>query len=208
MLVEKISYSLLSVSQICATGMKVTFYPDTVYCQRLTDDKQVFKGYRADKLYLVDFQDQEAAIPCCLTVKTEVGWLWHRRLGHVGMRNLKKLSKENHVLGINEVSFDKDKPCSACQAGKQHGVPHPPKNIMTMTEPFDLIHIDLFGPTTYESIGGNNYGFVIVDDISRFTWVFFLKDKTQVYKKFKHLIIRVQNEWKVTLKAVRSDNGT
>ncbi len=107
------------------------------------------------------------------------------------MRLLNKLSKEEHVLGLKQIQFNKDKPCCACQAGKQVGSPHPPKNIMTTTSPFDLIHIDLFGPTTYESIGGNKYGFVVVDDLSRFTWVFFLKDKSQVYKRFKHLIVRV-----------------
>ena len=42
---------------------------------------------------------------------------------------------------------------------------------------FELLHMDLFGPTQYTSIGGNKYGFVIVDDYIRYTWVFFLVDK-------------------------------
>jgi hypothetical protein len=45
------------------------------------------------------------------------------------------------------------------------------------TRPLELLHIDLFGPTTYRSIGGNTYCHVIVDDYSRYTWVFFLHDK-------------------------------
>jgi hypothetical protein len=39
--------------------------------------------------------------------------------------------------------------------------------------------MDLFGPITYISIGGNKYALVIVDDFSRFTWVLFLQDKSE-----------------------------
>jgi hypothetical protein len=38
----------------------------------------------------------------------------------------------------------------------------------------ELLHMDLFGPIAYISIGGSKYCLVIVDDYSRFTWVFFL----------------------------------
>ena len=52
------------------------------------------------------------------------------------------------------------------------------KNIMTTRRPLELLHIDLFGPNAYKSLGGNSFGLVIVDDFSRFTWVFFLDDKS------------------------------
>jgi hypothetical protein len=55
--------------------------------------------------------------------------------------------------------------------------------------------MDLFGPTTYTSIGGNKFGFVIVDDFIRYTWVFFLVDKSDVFDIFKKFIKRVQNEF-------------
>jgi hypothetical protein len=112
-----------------------------------------------------------------------MGWLWHRWLAHVGMRNLAKLQKDEHILRLTNAHFEKDGICSACQARKQVGVPHPSKSIMTTTQPLELIYMDLFGPVTYLSIGGNKYGLVIVDDYSRFTWVFFLFDKCQVRDK-------------------------
>jgi hypothetical protein len=67
----------------------------------------------------------------------------------------------------------------ACQAGKQVGAPHHAKNIMTTTRPLEMLHMDLFGPIAYISIGGNKYGLVIIDDYSRFTWVFFLHDNCE-----------------------------
>jgi hypothetical protein len=67
------------------------------------------------------------------------------------------------------VAFKKDMPCGACQVGKQVGAPHHAKNIMTIIRLLEMLHMDLFGPITYISIGGNKYGLVIIDDYSRFT---------------------------------------
>jgi transposase InsO family protein len=63
-----------------------------------------------------------------------------------------------------------------------------------------------FGPTTYTSIGENKYGFVIVDDFTRYTWVFFLVDKSDVFATFKTFIKRIHNEFETTIKKVRSDH--
>ena len=52
------------------------------------------------------------------------------------------------------------------------------KNIMTTTRPLELLHMDLFGPNAYKSLDGNSFGLVRVGDFSRFTWVFFLDDKS------------------------------
>jgi hypothetical protein len=82
-----------------------------------------------------------------------MGWLWHQRLAHVGMKNLHKLLKRVHVLGLTNVCFEKDTPCAACQAGKHVGTSHPSKNVMTISRPLELLHMDLFGPVAYLSIG-------------------------------------------------------
>jgi transposase InsO family protein len=98
--------------------------------------------------------------------------------------------------------------CSACQAGKQVGVHHPHKNIMTTDKPLELLHMDLFGPIAYISIGGSMYCLVIVDDYSRFTWVFFLQEKSHTQETLKGFLRRVQNEFGLRIKKIRSDNGT
>ena len=77
----------------------------------------------------------------CLVAKSSMGWLWHHRLALVGMRNLVKLPKEEHILGLTNVHFEKDRICKACQAEKQVGVPHPPKSIVTTSSPLELIHM-------------------------------------------------------------------
>jgi transposase InsO family protein len=139
--------------------------------------------------------------------KTNMDWLWHHRLAHVGMKNLHKLLKGEHILGLTNVHFEKDRVCSACQAGKQVRVHHPHKNIMTTDRPLELLHMDLFGPIAYISIDGSKYYLVIVDDYSRFTWVFFLQEKSQTQDTLKGFLRRAQNEFELRIKKIRSDNG-
>jgi hypothetical protein len=71
-----------------------------------------------------------------------------------------------------------------------------------------LLHMDLFGPVAYLSIGGSKYGLVIVDDFSHFTWVFFLHDKTETQGTLKRFLRRAQNEFELKVKKIRSDNGS
>src|SRR3954465_14252259 len=163
--------------------------------------------YRKGDLYIVDFS-LGPVVSTCLMAKATSVWLWHRRLGHAGMKNLQTLISKKHVVGINEVKFDKDRLCSACEVGKITKKHHSAKTIMTTTRPLELLHMDLFGPQNYASLGGNKYGLVIVDDFSRYTWVFFLDDKSKVVEIFKSFAKRAQTEYELSLKHIRSDNGT
>jgi hypothetical protein len=82
--------------------------------------------------------------------KDDVGWLWHHRLAHVGMRNLKQLLNGEHVVGLTDISFEKDCPCSACIARKQKEKLHPAVTTISTSRPLELLHMDLFGPSYYD----------------------------------------------------------
>jgi transposase InsO family protein len=193
-LVDSLDYNLLSVSQLCKMGYNCLFTDLGVTVFRRSDDSVAFKGVLEGHLYLVDFN--RAELDTCLIAKTNMGWFWHRRLAHVGMKNLHKLLKGEHILGLTNVHFEKDR------------VHHPHKNIMTTDRPLELLHMDLFGPIAYISIGGSKYCLVIVDDYSRFTWVFFLQEKSQTQETLKGFLRRAQNEFDLRIKKIRSDNGT
>jgi hypothetical protein len=93
-------------------GIQLSFFTDigvTVF--RRSDDSVAFKGVLEGQLYLVDFD--RAELDTCLIANTNMGWLWHRRLAHVGMKNLHKLLKGEHILGLTNVHFEKDRVCSA-----------------------------------------------------------------------------------------------
>jgi hypothetical protein len=79
---------------------------------------------------------------------------------------------------------------------------------MTTSRPLELLHMDLFEPVAYLSIGGSKYGLIIVDDFSLFTWVFFLQDKSETEGTLKRFLRRAQNEFELKVKKIRSDNGS
>jgi hypothetical protein len=163
-LLEPLDYNLLSVSELCERGYNYLFTDKGVTVFRRSDGSFAFKGVLRGKLYLVYFIPEEVELDRCLIVKINMGWLWHRRLAHVGMRNLHKLQKDGHILGLTNIVFENDRSCGACQARKQVRTHRHAKNIMTTTRPLQMLQMDLFGPVAYISIGGNKYGPVIIDD--------------------------------------------
>ena len=173
LLVDSLKFNLLPIIQLCDHGYKCIFTSDSVEVTSSSGNDCIFKDFRHESLYLVDFSSSDANLTTCLFSQSSMGWLWHRRLAHVGMKQLNRLLKHDLVVGLKDVKFEKDKLCSACQAGKQVANSHPSKSVMSTERPLDLLHTDLFGPITYRSIRWNCYCFVIVDDYSRYIWIFF-----------------------------------
>jgi hypothetical protein len=89
-LVESLDYNLLSISQLCEMSYNCLFTDKGVTVFRRSDGSFAFKGVLRDKLYIVDLIPEEVKLDRCLTSKTNIGWLWHRRLAHVGKRKLHK----------------------------------------------------------------------------------------------------------------------
>ena len=85
------------------------------------------------------------------------------------MKTLNKLVKNDLVIGLPKLTFNKDKICDACQFEKQARNSFKSKNLVFTSRPLELLHINLFGPMDVLSMGGKSYEFVIVDDYSRFT---------------------------------------
>src|SRR3954466_6456635 len=209
MLVESLGYNLMSVLILCNLDLFVLFGKYGCLVSMVSDNSIVFRGVRKGDLYIVDFSEGPQVATCLLARATEC-WLWHRKLSHAGMRNLQKLVLKKHVLGIEEIRFTKNRLFGACEAGKMTKAKHPAKTIMTTTRPFELLHMDLFGPNHYSSVSNeaSQYGFVIVDDYSRYTWVHLVTYKHEVQEVLKRFSSRASTNFGVKIKHFRSDNGT
>ena len=134
-------------------------------------------------------------------------WLWHRRLAHVNFDLLNKVVSKDLVVGLPKIKISKDHLCNACQMGKQTRVSFKSKNVVSTSRPLELLHMDLFGPSRTKSLGGNYYGFVIVDDYSRFTWTIFLHSKDETIPTFKSFAKLSQNKMESKIITIRSDHG-
>jgi hypothetical protein len=208
MLVDTLGYNLLAICHLASIGYDCYFTYNHVKFFRSDNLKLVCVGHVEDNLYVVDFSKESISSSTCLIAKVDEDWLWHRRLGHVNMRNLKQLLKGEHVVGLTNVTFEKDRVCSTCVAGKQLGKNHPAKSVISTSRPLDLLHLDLFGPSTYDSLEGRRYGLVIVDDYSRYTWVFLLKSKDEIHKFFTKFTKQAECTFEEVIKTIRIDNGS
>jgi hypothetical protein len=91
LLVDSLDYNLLSISQLCEMNYNCLFTNKSVAICRRSDDSYAFRGILRGKLYLMNFNPEEMELDKCLIAKTNMDWLWHRRLAHIDMMNLYKL---------------------------------------------------------------------------------------------------------------------
>src|SRR4051812_48687136 len=119
-----------------------------------------------------------------------------------------KSSQGDHVRGLTNVSFAKDRACSACIEGKLHDKAHPPMTIIYSKRPLELLHLDLFGPPSFDSVGGRKYCLVIVDDYPRYTWVYFFKRKSETQQTFIDFANEAQRQHNAKILKIRRDNDT
>ncbi|GKB13950.1 putative ribonuclease H-like domain-containing protein [Tanacetum coccineum] len=101
-----------------------------------------------------------------------------------------------------------DHTCVACKKGKQHKASCKAKLERIIRKPLELLHMDLFGPVSVESINKKRYCLVMTDNFSRFSWVFFLATKDETSEILCKLIIGLENQLNHNVKIIRCDNGT
>ncbi|GJY24206.1 putative ribonuclease H-like domain-containing protein [Tanacetum coccineum] len=121
---------------------------------------------------------------------------------------MNKLVKGNLVKGLPSKIFVNDHTCVTCQKGKQHKASCKTKLVSSISQPLQMLHMDLFGPTSVRSINHKTYCLVVTDDFSRFSWVFFLASKDETSGILKKFITEIENQLNHKVKVIRCDNGT
>ncbi|GJS26372.1 retrovirus-related pol polyprotein from transposon TNT 1-94, partial [Tanacetum coccineum] len=101
--------------------------------------------------------------------------------------------KGNLVRGLPSKLFENDETCVACQKGKHHRASCKTKTENSINLALHLLHMDLFGPTFVKSLMKKMYCLVVIDDYSRFTWVFFLATKDETSGIHKSFITGIKN---------------
>nr|GEV23203.1 retrovirus-related Pol polyprotein from transposon TNT 1-94 [Tanacetum cinerariifolium] len=146
----------------------------------------------------------------CLLAKasSSQSWLWHQRLSHLNFATINNLVKNYLVQGLPKMKLEKDDLCSACEQGKIHRKHHKSKTAFASNKPLYLLHMDLCGLMRVKSINGKRYVLVVVDDYSRYTWVFFLHSKDEASEVIISFIKKTQVNLQLQVQRVRTDNGT
>ncbi|GJZ40601.1 putative ribonuclease H-like domain-containing protein [Tanacetum coccineum] len=151
-------------------------FENVYYEFQLPENSQVvLRVPRRNNLYCFNLTDikPERDVTCLLAKASLVeSTKWHRRMAHVNFKNMNKLAKHGLVNGLPSKLFTNEHNCVACNKGKQHKASYKAiTTVSTISAPLQLLHIDLFGPTSIRSIDHKYYYLVVTDDFSMFTWV-------------------------------------
>ena len=187
--VPKLSCNLLSVSKTTEKGNDVKFYEDTCIIQDV-NRKTVAVATRDGGIYHVTTNQAHATIATTTPMKEDI---WHRRYGHLSLMNLQKLARKQLVNNFNFSATQEIQFFKSCIQGKQHKATFPVRSDCEKTkEPLDLVHSDVCGKINCKSLSGAEYFLTFVDDKTRYTWVYVLKRKSDVFAKFKEWKAKVE----------------
>ncbi|KAJ9552519.1 hypothetical protein OSB04_016564 [Centaurea solstitialis] len=128
-------------------------------------------------------------------------WLHHFRLGHPSFHTLRTMFPQLFKK-INASLFQ----CESCQYAKHQRVSFQFVNHKTLF-PFAIVHTDVWGPSRIASINGARWFVTFIDDCTRVTWLFLMKNKSDVSTIVPHFLSLIQNQFNTTVKVIRSDNG-
>jgi histone deacetylase 1/2 len=128
---------------------------------------------------------------------------WHNRLGRPSFQIVGKVLRNNKLP--YSFNSNKDVVCDACQKGKGHQLPYP-VSISASSQPLELIFSDVWGAAP-ESVGRYRYYVSFIDDYSKFTWIYLLKHKSEVFEKFRDFQTLVERFFDKKILAVQTDWG-
>eukprot|EP00253_Pinus_taeda_P010242 PITA_10242 len=140
-----------------------------------------------------------------LVVSGEKNMLRHQRFQHIGEKGLQILHGKGMVEGMSNSSLDFDL-CENCVYGKQNQVSFPSSG-KRVKHILELVHSDVFGPMKVPSLGKSVYYVSFINDLSRNTWIYFLKKKFEVFDRFKRFKALVENQTEKKIKLLRTNNG-
>ncbi|KAJ9542139.1 LOW QUALITY PROTEIN: hypothetical protein OSB04_028645 [Centaurea solstitialis] len=205
--VEGLMHNLLSISQLCDKNHKVSFSKKK--CKVKNRRKEVIlTSVRQADIYIINMNTSTENFCFVSRASSDTNWLWHKRLSHLNFKTLNQLCINNLVVGLPDFRYTKVSLCSACEKGKQTRASFKSKQISSISSPLQLLHMDLFGPVNVQSIAGKKYTLVIVDEYSRYTWVFFLRSKSDAPEEIILFVRKMERLNNLTVRSIISDHGT
>ena len=198
-----ITYNLLSVGQLLDKNYNLFF--KNKMCEVFDPDGVKFFSVKMRNKSF-SFEWDQTKIQALTTVIDE-NVLWHKRLGHTSYSSMKLLQSKSMVIDMPSVQ-ENITVCDVCQFGKLSQMSFPINQAWRANEKLQLVHTDVCGPMSVASHGGSKYFLLFIDDYTRFCWVYFLQQKSEVFTMFQKFKAAVENHSAKLIKTFRSDNGT
>ncbi|PKU76601.1 Retrovirus-related Pol polyprotein from transposon TNT 1-94 [Dendrobium catenatum] len=203
--VPNLSFNLLSVYQLTTDNdCNITFSSHGYVIKDKTNNNILLTGPCINGLYPlrpVKNKLADTSQLALISVQT-VPNLWHRRLGHPSAVTLATIEKQ--FPNICNKSFTAN--CNSCRMGKSHRLPFQ-KSINNSSFPFELVHSDVWGPSQITSNYGFRYYVSFIDDFSKYTWIYPLLQKSDVFYKFLEFQRMIERQFQTHIRKLRTDGG-
>ncbi|RVW56451.1 Retrovirus-related Pol polyprotein from transposon RE1 [Vitis vinifera] len=164
----------------------------------LTSDRSTGKtigiGRESQGLYHLTSDSSPA-----VCISTDAPLLIHNRLGHPSLSKFQKMVPRFSTLS--------SLPCESCQLGKHTRVSFPKRLNNRAKSPFELVHTDVWGPCRTASTLGFQYFVTFIDDYSRCTWLFLMKNRAELFSIFQKFYTEIQTQFNISIRVLRSDNA-
>ncbi|KAK8962854.1 hypothetical protein KSP40_PGU018853 [Platanthera guangdongensis] len=183
-------FNLLSVGRLTTDlDCSVIFTSSSFVIQDRRTQTTIGKGRLRNGLYLLDDS------PTILSSIPSTAW--NCRLGHAPLPVLRR--------ALPDVSFTPFQ-CDSCILGKQTRSSFS-SHCTRSAAPFDLVHSDIWGPFKIPSISGFRYFITFIDDHSRTTWLYLLRDRSELPRVFRAFVLETRTQFHTTIKVLRTDNA-
>jgi histone deacetylase 1/2 len=196
--VPKASKSLISVNRLAKdNNVFLEFHPSHFLIKEQGTKRTLHRGTCEGGLY--PFKPSNKQVLGAF--KPSIS-LWHHRLGHASSRAVQQ------ILSRHKLPFthsQNNSVCDACQQGKSHQLPYPVSTSVS-SSPLDLVFSDVWGPAP-TSVGRHDYYVSFIDDYSKFTWIYLLRRKSEVFQCFHDFQNLVERQFNRKIRAVQTDWG-
>ena len=199
-----IGFNLFSLREVTRKKYTVIMDDDDLYVYFGPDLYLTGKAI-GDKSYKMHFDVKSKVLACPARPKPASIEVWHQRLGHTNFETVKRMIKDDEIIGLTCNECKPPEACEACIIAKMTRKSFPP-SVERAEQPGELIHFDIAGPFETISLGHATYLSLFVDDLSGMTFVQPLRLKSDIINALQHVmaIVRAQGH---QLKRLRSDNA-
>ena len=181
--IPSFSFNLISISKLTnSPSCCVFFLSHLCFIQDPVAWKRIGLGRKKNGLYFLQVSDNAEIFSSLLpsiaahtaVINKSVFDAWHHRLGHPSPSRLSLLKNVINDLVIPSANEH----CNVCHISKQKRLPFTTV-VYIAAMPFDLMHCDIWGPYHVPTLDKQRYLLTIVDDCTRCTWVFLMKQKSE-----------------------------
>jgi hypothetical protein len=178
--VPDIKKNLVSASLLSKNGVKAVLESDKLILSK--NGVFVGKGYSCNGMYKLSIIINKNDVGCAYIVDSSL--MWHARLGHLNFKYMKYMSKYE-LISYKQDVHDK---CEICIESKIKKKPFPSTN--RDSQLLELIHSDVCELNGILTRGGKRYFITFIDDFSRYTYIYLMRNKDETLDIFKSIKLK------------------